>query len=316
MVQDSTLAEPLEPVDIIHPSPGNRFDRRPERSGYVDATVEGTGAEPRVSLIPVAPRDASGHRPGKASLVLGKIPEERGFAGASALVRDALLLELLDQPLDPLARPPDFVLVLLIRARVGPDANEQLPPLTGEARERGFLALRFGGQAIQLPLPRLETCLRVLHFEPARLGQHHLLAILARDAREVVGARDQVAERARREDVFDVAAPAALVDLAQTPRKPAPVGFELHGGPAELGRGFAEVVHYRAAAPLERAQVALRELEIALGILELAHDVSLATLELLRELAALLQLFPERFELALLSRDLRASVIPRAVGGV
>ena len=40
-----------------------------------------------------------------------------------------------------------------------------------------------------------------------------------------------------------------------------------------------------------------------------------ATLELLRELAALLQLFPERFELALLSLDLHASVIPRAVGG-
>jgi hypothetical protein len=143
------------------------------------------------------------------------------------------------------------------------------------ASERIFLSrfrARFGSvdatrsrsvsdEAVQLALPRLEPRLRVLHLTAARLSEEHLTAVLLRDAREIVGARHEVAEGAGGEKVLEVGAPAALVDLAEPPGETAPIGLELRGRAHQLGGGVPQARGHDAAA-LERGQVANRELEV------------------------------------------------------
>src|SRR5262245_43088326 len=52
MVDNSTLAVPLEPVDVLHPALGDGRDRGPEAGRDVHAAVECLGPEPRVDLAP------------------------------------------------------------------------------------------------------------------------------------------------------------------------------------------------------------------------------------------------------------------------
>src|SRR4029078_1914840 len=65
VVDNSTLAVSLEPVDVLHPALGDDRDRGPEAGRDVDPAVEGLGPETGVHLAPEPPRHPSVNRPGE-----------------------------------------------------------------------------------------------------------------------------------------------------------------------------------------------------------------------------------------------------------
>src|SRR5262245_60844010 len=240
MVDNSTLAVPLEPVDVLHPALGHGRDRGPETGRDVDPAVEGLGPEAGVHLAPEPSGNPSVDRPGEPAPVLPEVPVEEGLlAGRPTLAGEAPLLQLPDQGLDALARTLQLLGGLLVRLRVGADLLEEVPPLGPDQVERDPLAIGLRLEAIELALPRLQPRLRVLDLPAARLGQEYLAPVLLGDASQIVRAGDEIAEGARGEEVLEVGAPAALVDLAEPPCEAAPVGLELRGRSHELGGGVA-----------------------------------------------------------------------------
>jgi hypothetical protein len=161
-------------------------------NGRATGPLTGHGSRPR--FLPKSPRRESRTR--------------------AAAAGEAPPLQLPDQPLDALARPLQLLGRLLVRLRVGADLLEEGPPLDPDLVERDPLAVGLGLETVQLPLPRLETRLRVLHLSAARLREENLAAVLLRDACEIVGACHEVAEGACGEEIFEIGATAALVDLA------------------------------------------------------------------------------------------------------
>src|SRR6185436_17924506 len=103
VVDNSTLAVPLEPVDVLHPALGDDRDRGPEAGRDVHPAVEGLGPEPGVHLAPEPPRHPSVDGPREPAPIPREVPEEEGRL-ALPPAREAPPLQLPDQGLDALAR--------------------------------------------------------------------------------------------------------------------------------------------------------------------------------------------------------------------
>src|SRR5207253_5819444 len=106
VVQYSTLAVAIQPAHVVHAGLGNGGDRSAERGRYVDAAIIGSGSESGILLIAERAQDLPRDGPGESSLVLREVAEQRQDAARPApLPRQAPLLQLSDQGLNPPARP-------------------------------------------------------------------------------------------------------------------------------------------------------------------------------------------------------------------
>ena len=142
VVQYSTLAVAVEPADVIDARLGNGGDGGPERDRDVDSTIICRGAEPGVLLVPERPDDPPRHGPGQPPAVLGEVAEKRNDPSRGpALGREAPLLQLPDQRLDPPARALELRRGLLVRLPLAADLPEELAALLRELLLGAALAL-------------------------------------------------------------------------------------------------------------------------------------------------------------------------------
>src|SRR5688572_21617734 len=87
VVDDSTLAVPLEPVHVVHPALGDGRDGGSEGGRDVDPAVEGRRIESGVLLVPEGPRHLPVHGPGQTTPVPPEVPEEDRLLPRRAALR-------------------------------------------------------------------------------------------------------------------------------------------------------------------------------------------------------------------------------------
>src|SRR4029079_18709225 len=84
-----------------------------------------------------------------------------------------------------------------------------------------------------------------------------------------IPAREQLGERARREQELELATGAELVEVAQPRAQPRPLLVERLDAPLEIGARGRQIAVERLAAPLECLQPLARRRELAVGAPEL-----------------------------------------------